>query len=59
MDDLGDVVAYMAELAGYDSGMEREFGAREAYAFVRSKDFAPSGRAIDAASTDRTRMKHG
>jgi sugar phosphate isomerase/epimerase len=32
-----------------DSGMEREFGAREAAAFVRSKDFAPSGRAFDAA----------
>jgi sugar phosphate isomerase/epimerase len=32
-----------------DSGMEREFGAREAAGFVRSKDFAPSGRAFDAA----------
>jgi sugar phosphate isomerase/epimerase len=32
-----------------DSGMEREFGAREAAAFVRSMDFAPSGRAFDAA----------
>jgi sugar phosphate isomerase/epimerase len=32
-----------------DSGMEREFGAREAATFVRSKDFAPSGRAFDAA----------
>jgi len=32
-----------------DSGMEREFGAREAAAFVRSKDFAPSGRAFDSA----------
>jgi sugar phosphate isomerase/epimerase len=32
-----------------DSGMEREFGAREACGFVRSKDFAPSGRAFDAA----------
>lgn len=32
-----------------DSGMEREFGAREACEFVRSKDFAPSGRAFDAA----------
>ena len=32
-----------------DSGMEREFGAREACTFVRSKDFAPSGRAFDAA----------
>jgi sugar phosphate isomerase/epimerase len=32
-----------------DSGMEREFGAREACGFVRSKDFASSGRAFDAA----------
>jgi sugar phosphate isomerase/epimerase len=32
-----------------DSGMEREFGAREAAEFVRSKDFAPSGRAFDSA----------
>jgi sugar phosphate isomerase/epimerase len=32
-----------------DSGMEREFGAREACQFVRTKDFAPSGRAFDAA----------
>jgi sugar phosphate isomerase/epimerase len=32
-----------------DSGMDREFGAREAATFVRSKDFAPSGRAFDAA----------
>ncbi len=32
-----------------DSGMEREFGAREACGFVRSKDFATSGRAFDAA----------
>jgi sugar phosphate isomerase/epimerase len=32
-----------------DSGMEREFGAREACGFVRSKDFAASGRAFDAA----------
>ncbi|MFM7846335.1 MAG: sugar phosphate isomerase/epimerase family protein, partial [Planctomycetota bacterium] len=32
-----------------DSGMDREFGAREAAQFVRSKDFAPSGRAFDAA----------
>jgi sugar phosphate isomerase/epimerase len=32
-----------------DSGMEREFGAREACEFVRSKDFAPSGRAFDSA----------
>jgi sugar phosphate isomerase/epimerase len=32
-----------------DSGMDREFGAREACEFVRKKDFAASGRAFDAA----------
>jgi sugar phosphate isomerase/epimerase len=32
-----------------DSGMEREFGAREACQFVKQKDFAASGRAFDAA----------
>ena len=32
-----------------DSGMDREFGAAEASAFVRKMDFAPSGRAFDAA----------
>ncbi len=32
-----------------DSGMEREFGAREALAFVRRVDFAPSELAFDAA----------
>ncbi len=32
-----------------DSGMEREFGAREALAFVRTVDFAPSKIAFDAA----------
>jgi sugar phosphate isomerase/epimerase len=32
-----------------DSGMEREFGAREACQFVRKMDFAPSTRAFDAA----------
>jgi sugar phosphate isomerase/epimerase len=32
-----------------DSGMDREFGAREAAAFVKQKDFAASGRAFDAA----------
>lgn len=32
-----------------DSGMDREFGAREACSFTRQKDFAPSGRAFDAA----------
>jgi sugar phosphate isomerase/epimerase len=32
-----------------DSGMEREFGAREALEFVRKIDFRPSGLAFDAA----------
>jgi sugar phosphate isomerase/epimerase len=32
-----------------DSGMDREFGAAEACAWVRKHDFAPSGRAFDAA----------
>ena len=32
-----------------DSGMEREFGAKEALAFVRRVDFAPSNVAFDAA----------
>ena len=32
-----------------DSGMEREFGAREALAFVRRVDFAPSNVAFDSA----------
>jgi sugar phosphate isomerase/epimerase len=32
-----------------DSGMEREFGAREALAFVRRVDFAPSNLAFDEA----------
>jgi sugar phosphate isomerase/epimerase len=32
-----------------DSGMDREFGAREAVQFVKQKDFAASGRAFDAA----------
>lgn len=32
-----------------DSGMEREFGAREACEFTKKLDFAPSGRAFDAA----------
>ena len=32
-----------------DSGMEREHGAAEACRFVRRLDFAPSGRAFDAA----------
>ena len=32
-----------------DSGMDREFGAAEASAFVKKMDFAPSNRAFDAA----------
>lgn len=36
-----------------DSGMDREFGAREAANFVRNLDFAPSGRAFDAAFDER------
>lgn len=32
-----------------DSGMEREYGARDALAFVRRTDFAPSSVAFDAA----------
>ncbi len=32
-----------------DSGMEREFGAKEALDFVRKTDFAPSGLAFDEA----------
>jgi sugar phosphate isomerase/epimerase len=32
-----------------DSGMDREYGARDALAFVRRTDFAPSGVAFDAA----------
>ena len=32
-----------------DSGMDREFGAREAASFVKNIDFAPSGRAFDSA----------
>ncbi|MCA9173677.1 MAG: sugar phosphate isomerase/epimerase [Planctomycetales bacterium] len=32
-----------------DSGMDREFGAREAAEFTKRLDFAPSGRAFDAA----------
>jgi sugar phosphate isomerase/epimerase len=32
-----------------DIGMDREHGANEACAFVRSVDFAPAGRAFDAA----------
>ena len=32
-----------------DSGMDREYGARDALAFVRRTDFAPSDVAFDAA----------
>lgn len=32
-----------------DSGMDREFGAAEAAAFVKRLDFSPSGRAFDSA----------
>ena len=32
-----------------DSGMDREWGARDALAFVRRTDFAPSSVAFDAA----------
>jgi sugar phosphate isomerase/epimerase len=32
-----------------DSGMEREYGAQDAIAFVRRSDFAPSSVAFDAA----------
>ena len=32
-----------------DIGMDREHGAKEACAFVRATDFAPAGRAFDAA----------
>ncbi|MEI6387604.1 MAG: sugar phosphate isomerase/epimerase [Spirochaetota bacterium] len=35
-----------------DSGMEREFGAKEALDFVRRVDFAPSNIAFDAALKD-------
>jgi sugar phosphate isomerase/epimerase len=36
-----------------DSGMDREHGAREACAFVRRMDFAPSSRAFDVAFEKR------
>lgn len=35
-----------------DSGMDREFGAREACEFTKKLDFAPSARAFDAAFDD-------
>lgn len=37
-----------------DSGMDREFGAREACQFTKNLDFAPSGRAFDAAFEEGT-----
>ncbi len=36
-----------------DSGMDREYGAREALATVRGQDFAPSSTAFDAAFASR------
>ena len=36
-----------------DSGMEREFGAQDALAFVRRVDFAPAAQAFDAAFQER------
>ena len=36
-----------------DSGMDREYGARDALAFVRRSDFAPSRLAFDAAFGNR------
>jgi sugar phosphate isomerase/epimerase len=36
-----------------DSGMDREHGAREAAEFVKKVDFTPSGRAFDAAFSER------
>ena len=36
-----------------DSGMDREWGAREALAMVRSQDFTPSAVAFDAAFSDK------
>jgi sugar phosphate isomerase/epimerase len=37
-----------------DPGMDREWGAREALAFVRKQDFAPASAAFDAAFTSGT-----
>jgi sugar phosphate isomerase/epimerase len=36
-----------------DSGMEREWGARDALAFTRTLDFTPAGAAFDAAFAQR------
>ncbi|HTN75699.1 MAG TPA: sugar phosphate isomerase/epimerase [Pirellulaceae bacterium] len=46
-----NVVNYQGPLSveWEDSGMEREFGAREAAEFVKKMDFSPSGRAFDSA----------
>ena len=41
-----------------DSGMDREYGAREAAAFVKSKmGFIPSGRGFDSAFADAQAKK--
>jgi len=36
-----------------DSGMEREYGAQEACAFVRRYNFSPSNRKFDAAFDEK------
>jgi sugar phosphate isomerase/epimerase len=48
-------IGYMGPLSieWEDSGMEREYGAQEALAFVRRVDFAPSEVAFDAAMRRR------
>lgn len=53
-----NVVNYQGPLSveWEDSGMDREHGAREAAEFVKKLDFAPSGRAFDAAF-DKTKEK--
>lgn len=47
-------IAYQGPLSieWEDSGMKREFGAREACEFTRRLDFSPSDRAFDAAFED-------
>ncbi len=49
-----NVIGYQGPLSveWEDCGMEREFGATEACQFVKSKDFAPSNVAFDAAFED-------
>jgi len=47
LNDIGYVGPLSVEWE--DSGMDREFGAREACQFVKRLDFAPSARAFDAA----------